>query len=230
MVTVGSRSIGVVAVVAVLAIAPLSAAQEASFSVTLEPQDEAGTLSPGDSSDVTVLVQLEGDGFSCTGDEELPVQLSAQGASGVTGSPATEEIVFSNTMGIHSSDGPSGPYNESDETTVTVEASNGASSGTHDVTVTGSFPGGNYAPPEGSCSGEFPPAEGTTSIPVTVEADEPDDGTTPGGDGGDGGSGGDTNGTDGGAPDGGEEDNGIPIGSWIAPIALVASAVALRRR
>lgn len=222
-----SRSIGVVAVVAVLAIAPLSAAQDASFSVTLEPQGEAGTLSPGDSSDVTVLVRLEGDGFSCTSDEELPVQLSAQGTSGVTGTPATEEIVFSNTMGIHNSDSPSGGYNESSETTVTVEASNGASSGTYDVTLTGTFPGGNYGPPEGSCSGEFPSAEGTTDIPVTVEADESGDGTTPGSDGG----GGDTNGTDGGSPDGGEDGgNGIPIGPWIAPIALVASAVALRRR
>lgn len=225
----GSRSIGVAIVAALLATAGLAAAQQASFTVTLEPQGEAGELSPGQASSVSVEVRLEGDGFSCAEDEELPVELSASGSGGVTGTADPSEIVFSNTMGVHSTSTPAGGYNESEQATVTVQA--GTSSGTHDVTLTGTFPGGSYGPPDGSCSGEFPSAEGTANIPVTVQADDTGDGTD--GTGDDGTAGDDTDGggtNDGGnATDGGEDDNGIPLGPWMAPLAFVGAALALRR-
>lgn len=221
----GTRSIGVAIVAALLATAGLAAAQQASFTVTLEPQGEAGELSPGQTSSVNVNVRLEGDQFSCADDEELPVELSASGSGGVTGTADPAELVFSNTMGVHSTSSPAGGYNESQQATVTVQA--GTTAGTHDVTVTGSFPGGNYGPPDGSCSGEFPSAEGTANIPVTVQADNAGDGT--GGTGDDGTTGDDTNGTGGGNTTDGEEDNGIPLGPWMAPLAFVGAAIALRR-
>lgn len=226
--SVASRTIGVVTVAALLATAGLAAAQQASFSVTLEPQSEAGTLSPGDSEQVNVLVRLEGEGFACASNEDLPVNISVSGASAVTGVPDPAEIVLSNTQGIHAS-GPAGTYNESGETSVTVQASNSASSGTHDVTVTGTFPGGSYGPPDGSCDGEFPSAEGTTSLPVEVQADQTGGGGIDDGDGVDDGTTGGNGSADDGSDDG-EDEDGIPIGPWIAPVALIASALALRRQ
>jgi hypothetical protein len=229
--SVGSRTIGALTVAALLAIAGLAAAQQPSFSVELEPQDEAGELSPGESKDVTVLVRLTGDNFSCAENEELPVNVSVSNPNGVTGLADPSELVFSDTQGIHNSGTAAGGYNNSQETTVTVQAANTASGGDREVTVTGTFPGGNYGPPEGSCNGEFPSAEGTTSLPVTVASS--DAGTTDGGatdgdettGGNDGG-----NGTTDGGEDSGGDDNGIPFGPWVAPLALVAGAVALRRR
>lgn len=219
----GTRTIGTLTVAALLAMAGLAAAQQPSFSVTLEPQDEAGTMSPGDSQDVTVLVRLEGDNFSCLEDEELPVEISVSGSEDLTGVPDPAELVFSNTQGIHNSATTAGGYNESQETTVTVQVANAATGGSQELTVTGTFPGGNYGPPDRSCNDEFPSAEGTTTIPVTIQSNGTDGvgGADGGGDGGAG------NGTD----DGGDEEdgNGIPLGPWIAPLALVASAVALRR-
>lgn len=213
-----------------LATAGLAAAQQPSFSVTVEPQDSAGTISPGESTDVTVLVRLEGDNFSCAGDEDLPVNVTVSQSGGVSGTASPEQLVFSGTMGVYSSDSPAGGYNESQETTVSFQASNTASSGSHDVTVTGTFPGGNYGPPEGSCGGEFPSAEGTANVPVTVQSqqtDGTDDGDTD--DGTDDGDASPPTGND--TADGGEEeDNGIPLGPWLAPLAFLGAALVLRRR
>lgn len=216
----GSRTIGVAVIAALLATAGLATAQ--SFTVTLDAQSDPGDLSPGASDSVTVEVRLEGDGFSCADDEELPVEVTVDGAGGVTGSADPAELTYGNTMGVHNSDSPAGGYNESAQTTVSVQA--GTQGGTHDVTVTGSFPGGSYGPPDGSCSGEFPPAEGTTSIPVTVQSDDP----APGGDGDDGTG---DDGTDGNQTDGGDGDeNGIPFGPAMAPLGLLLAALSLRRR
>jgi hypothetical protein len=228
VVTVASRTIGIAVVAALLATAGLATAQ--SFSVTLQPQDEAGELAPGESASVNMDVRLEGEDFSCAEDEELPVQLEASSGDNVAGTPDAEELIFSGTMGVHSSDSPSGPYNETQSTSVTVQAEVGASSGTYDVTVTGTFPGGDYgATGDGSCSGEFPSAEGTTNIPVSVQASDggtgTDDGTDTGGD--DGSSTGNGTDTDDGGEDGG---NGIPVGHWLAPLGLAASALLVRRR
>lgn len=226
----GTRAIGVAAVVTLLATAGLAAAQQPSFTVTVEPQGEAGSISTGESADVNVLVRLEGDNFSCAEDEDLPVQMSVDPAGGVSGTADPAELVFSGTMGVWSSDSPAGHYNESQETTVTVEASNSASPGSHDVTVNGVFPGGDYGPPDGTCGGSFPSAEDSADIPVTVESQQTDDGTDTGTDGTDGDdddSPATGNGTD---TEDGDDGNGIPLGPWLAPLAFVGAALALRRR
>jgi uncharacterized membrane protein YgcG len=226
--TVGSRIIGVVTVAALLATAGLAAAQEPSFSVTVEPQGEAGTLSPGEETSVEVSVRLEGDDFSCAENEELPVNVTTNDPRGLTVSADPQELIFSGTQGIHDADGPSGGYNKSKPTSISLQVGQTASSGDREVTVTGTFPGGNYGPPEGSCGGEFPPADDTAGLPVTIQADGAS-GSDSGGEGGDGGEGG--NGTSGGGDDGGGEGgNGIPIGPWVGPLALATSALAWRRR
>lgn len=222
----GSRAIGVAAVAALLATSGLATAQ--SFSVTLEPEGSADTLSPGASTSVDVLVQLQGEGFSCANDEDLPVNLTASSSQGVSGTPGTDQLVFSNTMGIHPSQQP---YEESDTTTVSLQAADTASPGSREIQVTGTFPGGNYAPPDGSCNGEFPSAEGTTSLSVTVEDTGSDSGS--GSDGGIGGGNGGSGGGNDTGPDGNESDddsNGIPAATWAAPAALLSGALAARRR
>lgn len=229
MYSVGTRSIGVALVAALLATAGLAAAQQASFSVNLSPEGSPGTLSAGGTSSVSVSVTLEGEGFSCAEDEVLPVNVSVAQTRGVSGSADPNPVNFSNTMGIHSP--PAGTYSETQSTSVTVGAASTASSGDREVQVTGTFPGGNYGAPQGSCSpSEFPPAEGSTTLTVTVEGT---DTGTDGGTGGGGGPGGtpDGNGSTGdtnGSADG--DQNGSPIGAWIAPAALVAAAFGWRRR
>lgn len=232
---VGRRALGVAMIAALLATAGLAAAQQASFSVSLSPTSELQPVQAGGSTSVDVDVNLQGDGFSCADDVTLPVNMSVSPTGGVSGTANPAPVEFSNTMGIHNSDGPTGGYNETETTTVTFQVSGSASGGDKDVTLTGLFPGGNYGPGSGNCApSEFPEAEGTTTVTVPVQASS-DSGTDTGGDtGGDDGVGGD----DGDATDGNdtignesdEDDNGIPVGPWVAPAALVAGALALRRR
>lgn len=214
----GSRTIAAVTVASLLAMAGLAAAQQPSFSVALAPQGEVGPLAPGQSDQVNVEVRLEGDSFTCAQNEELPVTIEVDDAGQVTGTADPSELVFSNTQGIHNSQTPAGGYNESGQTTVSVDVGAMATSGSNELTVTGTFPGGSYTLPDGSCASDFPSAEGTATIPVTVQADEPDDGGA--GDGAD-------DGEDGGD---GEDEDGIPLGPFVAPLALIAAAFAFRRR
>lgn len=224
-----SRIFGVAVVAALLATAGAATAQ--SFTVTLEEDAPDSPASPGDSLSVPVTVILQGDEFSCAEDEEMPVNLTIGQGRALSGSADPGEVVLSNTMGIHNSATPAGEYNESGETTVTVQIAQTATSGEYELDVTGEFPGGNYGPPGGSCSGEFPSASGSTTIPVTVQGDDgmngenPDDGDD-GDDGADGGDGAD--GSDG--SDGGDEENGLPLGPWMVPVALIGTAMALRGR
>lgn len=232
MYSVGTRAFGVAAIAVLLATAGIATAQ--SFSVALEPTGSVDTLSPGDSGTVEVEVNLQGDEFSCASDEELPVNVTVAQTRGVSGSAEPAQLVFSNTQGIHNSGAPTGGYNETQTTSVTVQAASTASGGDRDVQITGVFPGGNYGPPQGSCGGEFPSAKGTVGLTVTVESTSTGgdtggtDGGTDDGTGDTGGTGG--NGTTGGNTTDGEEENGLPVGTWVAPAALVSAALALRRR
>jgi hypothetical protein len=221
VVTLVSRTIGLAIIAALVAVAGVAAAQDASFELTLDAPDETGEMSPGDSTPATVDITLKGDGFSCADDEELPVELSVMGTDDVTATANPSNVTFSNTMGVHASDSPAGGYNETGETTVNIQVDSTARSGTNDVTVSGEFPGGNYGPTEGgSCSGEFQSASDDTTITVDVQAS----GTGTGGDGGNGtGEGNMSDGEDGG------DGNGIPVGPCIAPVALIVAGLALRR-
>lgn len=230
----GIRRLGVWTIVLLLATAGFASAQEATFSLNVKPASSSTTVDAGASSSVSVDVNLQGDGFSCAENEELPVNLTIAQTRGVSGSADPNPLIFSNTQGIHSSSAPSGPYNETQTATVSISAASTASSGDRSVQIQGVFPGGNYgASGGGSCEpGNFPSAEDSATVTVTVRGS--DGGTsTNGTDGGTG-----TGGTDGGTGSGGGspngsssgEENGTPVGAWVAPLALIGGALAARRR
>lgn len=222
------RSLGVLAMAALLALSGLAAAQTASVTVT--PATEAISIEGGQSSSVDVDVTLRLDQFSCLQSQTFPVNVSVSGARGVTGTPSPATLEYQVPQGIHDSSTPAGAYNETQTTTVSIQAPSGQAQGfSADVTVTGLFPGAN---PQTCGPNAFPQAEGSGAITVDVQPDVSSGnggGTGGTGDGGTGGTGG--NGTTPGTntSDGGGE-NGTPMPAWIVPAALTGAAAILRRR
>lgn len=160
------------------------------------------------------------------------------GQSGLTGSADPATLTFTVAANVYDSTAPqgTGPYNETQQTTVSVTAPSGTASGfSAQLTVTGEFPGGSYGANQsdptqsGGCGpNEFPGATGEGSIDVNVQPDVTnDDGSGGNGDGGDGGTGGGGgNGTD----DGDDGGNGIPVPTWIVPVGVVSAALIATRR
>lgn len=229
------RSIGLISVLAVVALAGAAVAQgQATFTVTVSAPDSPVEVTGGQSTSVPVDVTLRGDGFGCSSDTTLPVNVTGSSSRLTpTVNPATLEYTV--PAGLYNSNVPADaapPYNSTQSTSVDISVPAGQTSGfSTQVTVTAVFPGGNYGlQDEGNCEpGQFSSAEGSVAIDVNVQADAtPTDGGDGGTDGDDGGTGGD-GGTDGNTTDG-EDDNGIPVGPWAIPAGLAAAALAARRR
>ncbi len=227
------RSLGLLSVLAVVALAGAAAAQgSATFTVSLSGSDAPVSITGGQSQSVPIDITLMGDGFGCSQEVTLPVNVTA---SSSRLSPAVNPAGLEYTVpaNLYNSQVPADaapPYNNTESTSVDISVPAGQTSGfSTQVTVTAVFPGGNYGVAAGGgCEpGEFTSAEGSVAIDVNVAADSTGD--TDGGDGTDGG----TDGGDGGAPngtDGAEDDNGIPVGPWAIPAGLAAAALAARRR
>lgn len=219
------RTIGVLGVAALLAFAGVAAAQTAS--VAVEPQTSDVSVQGGQSTQVSVDINLQLDQFTCGQAADFPVEVSASGAQGVAGSADPAELVFTVSEGIYDSRTPAGNYNETQNVAVTITAPSGQSSGfSADVTVTGLFPGGDYSD-SGCGPSSFPEAEG--SVPITVDV-QPDASPTDGGSDGDGGTDGGTDGgIDGGTNDS-DEENGSPVPVWLVPVGLAGAAAIASRR
>lgn len=206
-----------------------------SWSVTVTPQSDSVSVVGGESTSVTVDVNLRGDGFYCAQETDLPVMVSASGAQGISASPDPAELTFTVPPGIHDSNSEpaTGPYNETQSASVSITGPSGTAAGfSAQVQVTANFPGGDYSSNDsdplssGGCGpSEFNAAEDQSPIDVDVQPDAADgtDGGTDGGDGTDGGTGG--NGTD-----GEDDDNGIPLPTWVVPAGLVSAALMIGRR
>lgn len=216
--TVVPRSIGVVGLVLVLAAAGGALAQ--SFEVTVTPPEEAVSVDAGGSATASVDVNLYGDEFYCLEETDLPVLISASGGSGVTGTPASENITFTVAGEIYNAD-TTGAYNETQSVDVTIDADDSAGGSSSQVTVTATFEGGDYQ----ACGpNSFPSADDSGPIDVAVQGTTDGGGTDGGTDGGDG-----TDGTDGNSTDG-EDGNGIPGPGLLAPVAVAGAALAARAR
>lgn len=229
------RSLGMLTVLAVVALAGTALAQSATFTVTLEGPDAPVEVTGGQSSSVPIDITLMGDEFGCSGEVTLPVNVTAS-SSRLTPTVSPAGLEYTVPQGLYNSQVPGGaapPYNSSQSTSVDISVPAGQTSGfSTQVTVTAVFPGGNYGVAEGGdCEpGQFSSAEGSVAIDVNVAADSTggtDGGTDGSDDGTDGGTDdGSTNGTDGGEDD----SNGIPVGPWAIPAGLAAAALAARRR
>ncbi len=235
------RSLGLLSVLAVVALAGAAAAQgSATFTVSLAGPDSPVSITGGQSQSVPIDITLMGDGFGCAQEAVLPVNVTAS-SSRLTPTVNPAGLEYTVPSGLYNSQVPANqapPYNSTQPTSIEVSVPSGQTSGfTTQVTVTATFPGGNYGVSgEGNCEpGEFSSAEGTVAIDVSVQADAT--GGTDGGDGGTGGTDGGT-GSDGGtggdggtnSSDDGDDGNGIPVGPWAIPAGLVAAALAARRR
>lgn len=190
------------------------------FSVSVLPPEDATSVSAGDSTTVSVDVNLQGENFYCTGEVELPVQVSASGGSDVTATPASETVTFTTSANIYNENTEA--FNQTQPVDVTTSAGSGASSGSTQVTVTATFEGGDYTPDCGPQA--FNSDEASAPYDVNVQGTSTDDGGTDGTDGGAGG-----NGTDGG-DDGSDDGNGIPGPGALAPLAVVGAAMLARAR
>lgn len=211
------RSIGIVALIFVLAAAGTAVAQD--VNVILEAPEDALEITGGDSASASMDVTLEADGFHCGEDVELPVAVAAQGADGVVATPDADEVVFSVSAGIYDSS-VTQSYEETQSVGVQVEAPSGTTSDfSTQVGLEASFDGANPA----SCGpDELPPAEDIAPLGVNVQADE-EPSTDDGEDGGE----------DDGNPDGGEngeEGSGIPFPAWTVPAAGISAALLATRR
>lgn len=226
-----TRTLGLLILSTLLALSMAATAQ--TFNVGFEGGGDSVDLAPGESTSISYTVYLEGDQFNCLQNHDMPVEMAASGSQGITIAVDPDELVFSNTQGIHASDTAAGGYNESGSASVTITAPATASSSfSADITVEGTFPGGDYGPPDRTCgpSGNFPSATGDTLIRVNVVAPATDDGDGDDGGAGGGGGGAGGNGTDG-NDDGGDDDgNGIPLPAWTVPAGLIAAAMLTRRR
>lgn len=228
------RSLGLLTVLAVVALAGTALAQSATFTVTLEGPEAPVEVTGGQSSSVPIDITLMGDEFGCSNEATLPVNVTAS-SSRLTPTVSPAGLEYTVPQGLYNSQVPADaapPYNNTESTSVDISVPAGQTSGfSTQVTVTAVFPGGNYgATGEGSCEpGEFSPAEGSVAIDVNVAADSV--GGTDGGDGTDDGTDGGTDGGTTNGTDGDEDDsNGIPIGPWAIPAGLAAAALAARRR
>jgi MYXO-CTERM domain-containing protein len=216
------RGFGLVFVTALLVLSPMASAQ--SFSVDVEPQEPVNSLEEGDQVSVDVLVRLQGEDFNCLENHEFPVLVEANDTEGVTGTPSADELAFSNTQGVHTKDSPDGTYNQSKTVSVTIGAPASLEEDrVVEVPVVGTFPGGNYGPPDATCGpeSEFPEASGQTDVIVPLDAPEPK--TSPADDTPD-----DTQDETTRTEDG-EQTNDSPVGVWVA-LAAVGLALVVRRR
>lgn len=218
-------------VLAVLALAVPAGAQQASFAVDqgeapVELETEAGS-----SVSFDVDVNLTGEGFSCAGDVEAPVnatvevEVPSSAPDNASVTPADASIGFPIPAGTYHTEA----YNQSTTTTIEVETGSGVREDyTASLSLQSVYPGGTYM----DCvPQEFPAAESETAqIQLDVLADrapeepetdvdeEPEDNTTepP------------MNDTpDDGSPD--EEEDGIPLPWPLVPASLAALALATRR-
>ena len=223
-----SGVLGVLTIVALLALAAPAAAQ--TVTIDVQGPDAPVSVASGQSTTVNVNVNFLADEFGCSQDTPAPVAFTAA-AGRVTATGSAEELTYTLPTGLHNSQAPGGglpPLNASQSATITVDAPAGEATGFSDqITVTASFEGGDFLPNCGP--GEFPSAEGTATINVNVQGtggtgtDGGDGGT--GSDGGDGGAGGNNTGGNGGD----EETDDSPLAAWLLPAALIGAALIARR-
>lgn len=218
------------AAVIVLALAAPAAAQEASFAVSQADVPVGLEVDAGSTTSIAFDVNLTGEGFSCAADVEAPVNATL--AADVPSSPENASVDPGNAskaFPIPAGDYHTQTYNQSTRAEVDVAVGGGVSENyTATLSLTSTFPGGTY---QDCVPSEFPEASSETAeIRLDVVADEPeeepeaDDGTQPPAN--------ETNETDTNGSDGDntstEDENGLPVPWQIAPLGLVAAALACR--
>lgn len=216
-----------------LVAAPVAAQQEASFTLEQEGLASEAEVEGGGSVDLAVGLNLTGEGFSCTQEVEAPVNVTVESSLPSDAPPNASLDVTEDqqAFAIPAGEYSTAPYSEEANATVSASAGSGLRENvTATLTVTSTYPGGNYT----NCLPmEFPSASSSPGeVQLRMIADDPpepepdpepednatDDNTTqpPANDS-------DANASD-------EGDNGIPLPWQGAPLAAIGAALLLRSR
>lgn len=211
---------------------PVAAQQEASFTVEQKDLASQAEVEGGSTVDLTLTANLTGEGFSCTQDIEAPVNVTVE-ASLPSDAPPNASVDVTNAslaFPIPAGEYTTNAYSQEANATVSASAGSGLTENvTATLTVTSTFPGGNYSscvpmtfPSASSSPGEVelrliaddPPEPEPEPEPEGNEtgenATQPPGNETPG------------NET--------EEGNGIPLPWQAAPLAAVGAALLARTR